>query len=225
MLALPHPYWSLPWTTSPPTPNTSHTPLPGLRPHRSDSPMRTSAPPLAPMHHSAPPQMEEMISHPGSSSRPDRNATHRSSRYDRSFRAPRRSRSASPTRSYRARTQSSSENTTTEPKSPNHPRHNSRGKGSRSACPQCLGRDPHAVNRCRAKELWDGSPARCRRNSEGSLVNPKGLFVCTDWQRPLGCRRTHSATLHECSGCGEPGHGAQTCPKAQKLQGAHPVHT
>ncbi|KAF8546230.1 hypothetical protein OG21DRAFT_1427680, partial [Imleria badia] len=85
----------------------------------------------------------------------------------------------------------------------------------KSACPKCLGRFPHDMRSCNSEELWDGSPARCTRNSDGHLVNPQGQTICTGWQHPLGCPLKHSA-IHECSGCGEASHRAQACPKAQK---------
>jgi hypothetical protein len=100
--------------------------------------------------------------------------------------------------------------------SPKHgSRKRSRSKPSRSACPLCLGRFPHDVRNCDKTEFWDGPPTRCHRNPEGRLVNPTGQTVCTDWQRPFGCRSKH-APAHECSGCGDANHGAQACPRAQK---------
>ena len=89
-----------------------------------------------------------------------------------------------------------------------------RSKSGKSACPKCLGRFPHDVRNCNNGELWDGSPARCQRDSNNHLVNPQGQLVCTDWQRPLGCHLKHAA-IHECSGCGNTAHGAQDCAKAQ----------
>ena len=101
-------------------------------------------------------------------------------------------------------------------RSPKHTAGRAKGKTGRSACPKCLGRFPHDVRNCNRGELWDGTPCHCQRNPDGFLINPNGQAVCTDWQRPFGCRTKHSATLHECSGCGDSGHGAQSCPKAQK---------
>ncbi|KAF8123259.1 hypothetical protein EV363DRAFT_1180255, partial [Boletus edulis] len=83
-------------------------------------------------------------------------------------------------------------------------------------CPNCLGRFLHDIHNCILELLWDGSHARCSKDANGTLINPKGQPVCTQWQRPFGCRLKHSSTLHECSGCGNSDHGAQMCPRAQK---------
>lgn len=85
-----------------------------------------------------------------------------------------------------------------------------------AACTLCLGRHRHDISACTATTLWDGSPARCRRNEKGRLVNPNGFVICNDWQRPNGCSETTHDSRHECSGCGKPDHGAQRCPRAQK---------
>ncbi|KAF9220079.1 hypothetical protein BS17DRAFT_715661, partial [Gyrodon lividus] len=91
------------------------------------------------------------------------------------------------------------------------------GKGGRSACPLCLGRFPHDVRNCGWSEFWDGTPTRCHRNVDRRLVNPQGSVVCTDWQRPFGCHSKHPSVIHECSGCGDTKHGAQSCARAQKI--------
>jgi len=90
------------------------------------------------------------------------------------------------------------------------------GNGALSACTICLGRYPHDIFNCKLCTLWDGSPARCKKNSQGRLVNPAGNILCSDWQRPNSCSSTTHDSRHECSGCGKPAHGAQNCPRAQK---------
>ena len=132
-----------------------------------------------------------------------------------SFRNPRKSRSASPGPS-RACGQPEVQPPTDSQSLSQSFHARAKSRGSRSVCPQCLGRFPHPINRCRSKELWDGSPARCHRNSNSCLINPKGSTMCFEWQRPFSCHTTHAFTLHECSGCGNADHRAQDCPKAQK---------
>ena len=90
------------------------------------------------------------------------------------------------------------------------------GNGALSACTICLGRHPHDIFNCASATLWDGSPVRCQKNSQGRLVNPAGSILCSDWQRPNGCSSSTHDSRHECSGCGKPSHGAQSCPRAQK---------
>ena len=90
------------------------------------------------------------------------------------------------------------------------------GNGALSACTICLGRHPHDIFNCASATLWDGTPTRCQKNSQGRLVNPAGAILCSDWQRPNGCSSTTHDSRHECSGCGKPAHGAQSCPRAQK---------
>ncbi|TEB24500.1 hypothetical protein FA13DRAFT_1638666, partial [Coprinellus micaceus] len=86
-----------------------------------------------------------------------------------------------------------------------------------SACTICLGRHPHKVFQCDAKVLWDGTtPAYCRKVDNGRPQDPNRKVLCSDWQHPSGCNSTTHNTKHECSGCGERDHGAQTCPRAQK---------
>ena len=85
-----------------------------------------------------------------------------------------------------------------------------------SACTICLGRHPHDIFNCASATLWDGTPVRCQKNSQGRLVNPAGGILCSDWQRPNGCSATTHDSCQECSRCGKPAHGAQSCPQAQK---------
>ncbi|KAJ6482382.1 hypothetical protein DFH09DRAFT_950140, partial [Mycena vulgaris] len=85
-----------------------------------------------------------------------------------------------------------------------------------SACAVCLGRHRHDVRACNSSTLWNGSTqARAKRNPEGKLTNGRRELICLAWQRS-GCELNH-VSLHECSGCGSPNHGAQKCHLAQKL--------
>ncbi|OAX36337.1 hypothetical protein K503DRAFT_653968, partial [Rhizopogon vinicolor AM-OR11-026] len=90
------------------------------------------------------------------------------------------------------------------------------GPRGRSACAICLGRFAHKIAECNLPKLWDGSPTHSRRTQEGRLVNPQGLTLCTNWQRPGGCSSGSHDFLHECSGCGLKDHGAQSCPRGEK---------
>ena len=87
---------------------------------------------------------------------------------------------------------------------------NSRGP---AICAVCLGIFKHDVSKCSSDTFWDGTKARCRRNDKGRIINPAGLILCVDWQRPNGC--SASGHNHECSGCGKQDHGAQKCSRAQ----------
>ncbi|KIK81191.1 hypothetical protein PAXRUDRAFT_156693 [Paxillus rubicundulus Ve08.2h10] len=79
-----------------------------------------------------------------------------------------------------------------------------------SACYLCLGCNTHRIYDCNSPTLWDGP--------DSHLVNPKGLTLCLDWQRTIGCSSTtHKNSDHECSGCGSEEHGAQACPRGPKL--------
>jgi hypothetical protein len=90
-----------------------------------------------------------------------------------------------------------------------------------SACAVCLGRHPHDISKCSTGTLWDGSNSRCKRNEQKRLVNPEGLIICSDWQRPSGCTTSGHNHRHECSGCGKTSHGAQSCPRTQKGSSPH----
>jgi hypothetical protein len=92
------------------------------------------------------------------------------------------------------------------------------------ACALCLGRFAHNVHKCKSEFLWDNrTPTSCRRSTEGRLINSQGLQLCYDWQRPNGCASTSKDHIHECSGCGNLDHGAQSCPRGQEAQGSHPL--
>jgi hypothetical protein len=86
-----------------------------------------------------------------------------------------------------------------------------------SVCTLCLGRHRHDTFRCSPATSWDGSLLRCHRNSSGRLTNPSGLVLCSDWQLPRGCSSASHTDRHECSGCGNKAHGAQNCPRGQKV--------
>ncbi|KAF8172747.1 hypothetical protein BJ912DRAFT_839910, partial [Pholiota molesta] len=70
---------------------------------------------------------------------------------------------------------------------------------SPSACAICLGRHRHDISRCSSETLWDGNAARCKRNERGRLVNPEGIVICSDWQRPRSCSSESPHHIHECS--------------------------
>ncbi|KAF9030791.1 hypothetical protein BDZ89DRAFT_886117, partial [Hymenopellis radicata] len=72
------------------------------------------------------------------------------------------------------------------------------------------------VSSCRATTLWNGGPTRIRRRSTGSIETKSGGRVCLNWQILRGCPSTLHPERHECSGCGDKGHGAFKCPRAQK---------
>lgn len=92
------------------------------------------------------------------------------------------------------------------------------GQSGHSACALCLGRFRHLIHKCASEFLWDKrTKTRCRRNAEGHLVNPEGLELCYDWQRPKGCSSTARSHVHECSGCGAKDHGAQECPQSENI--------
>lgn len=46
------------------------------------------------------------------------------------------------------------------------------GAHNKSACPSCLRRDPHNINNCIVKYLWDGTPTYARHTPEGTSSTP-----------------------------------------------------
>ncbi|KAI0027736.1 hypothetical protein K488DRAFT_29469, partial [Vararia minispora EC-137] len=54
-------------------------------------------------------------------------------------------------------------------------------------CGVCLSRQSHDVMRCNSPTLWNGKPARSRRDSKGHITNPRGQALCVEWQRPRSC--------------------------------------
>lgn len=86
-------------------------------------------------------------------------------------------------------------------------------------CPVCLSREQHQVFSCALAYMWDKStPTYSVRDKNGRLCNPDGKHLCTDWQKSNGCSKGNHGFIHECSGCGDKGHGAQNCPRAQKAK-------
>jgi hypothetical protein len=92
------------------------------------------------------------------------------------------------------------------------------GAGPRGGvCAICLGLHDHEYYKCEGPKLWDGSNGAARKVERGRLVGPGGAPLCFDWQLPRGCQSTLHNERHKCSGCGKAGHGAQTCPRAEKV--------
>ncbi|KAK0234965.1 hypothetical protein EDD85DRAFT_773483 [Armillaria nabsnona] len=81
-------------------------------------------------------------------------------------------------------------------------------------CAICLGIHGN-LKFCRSTTLWNGGAARCLRTANGSMVNKAGDPICLNWNRPIGCKRSHPSH-HECSGCRSSTHGAFHCAYAQK---------
>ena len=93
--------------------------------------------------------------------------------------------------------------------------HNSGKLDQLPACPICLGRHKHHPASCRASETWNSNGAICKRTTNNRITNKQGSVICSDWQRPNRCVNNSGHHIHECSGCGSPEHGADTCPSAQ----------
>ncbi|KAF8129555.1 hypothetical protein EV363DRAFT_1264033 [Boletus edulis] len=74
-------------------------------------------------------------------------------------------------------------------------------RGPHSVCPKCLGRNPHRILECNSPTLWNGAKCHVTRTPEGRLLDPKGVVLCTDWQRPNGCSLAHRSAKHCCLGC------------------------
>ncbi|KAN0136318.1 hypothetical protein V8E53_005923 [Lactarius tabidus] len=83
-------------------------------------------------------------------------------------------------------------------------------------CTVCLGHHNHSFSRCDKVKLWDGLPNTVRKNEQGWLVTTNGLPLCFDWQIH-GCGSTSHPDRHKCLGCGKADHGAQGCPRAEKV--------
>ena len=93
------------------------------------------------------------------------------------------------------------------------------GAGPRGGvCAICLGRHDHTFSKCDGSKLWNGSPpGAAKKNEQGRLVAADGFPLCFDWQVPKGCTSASHPDRHRCSGCGKSDHGAQTCPRAEKV--------
>jgi hypothetical protein len=92
-----------------------------------------------------------------------------------------------------------------------------------SACAVCLGRHPHKIVECAATRLWDNSHSSVATRSNKILTMLDGKSVCGDWQRHTGCPNSSHDHRHFCSGCASPSHGAQGCPRAQKITSSNPL--
>ena len=93
-----------------------------------------------------------------------------------------------------------------------------------SACPICLSRKRHPIRKCQATTLWNGQQkARCSRDEEGRIIDNSGRTLCNNWNQTVGCKDGSTRHIHECSGCGEPTHGAQNCRLAEKAQPTNPT--
>ncbi|KDQ18899.1 hypothetical protein BOTBODRAFT_103218, partial [Botryobasidium botryosum FD-172 SS1] len=85
-----------------------------------------------------------------------------------------------------------------------------------AVCAICLGRHRHNITKCAECKTWDGQKAHMHRNGQGRIVNPDGLTLCFEWNRPHGCPSASCDHIHECAGCSKSDHGVQACPFAQK---------
>lgn len=97
----------------------------------------------------------------------------------------------------------------------NKPRHTDQATAG-PVCVVCLGRYPHVLATCARSKLWDGKRnTYSRRDAKNRIINKSGFALCFNFQRPGSCASTDH--VHECSGCGDPNHGAQQCPLAQTV--------
>ena len=90
-----------------------------------------------------------------------------------------------------------------------------------SACAVCLGRHPHKIVDCTSSRLWDNSQPALAIRSNKVLSMRDGKPICGEWQRAAGCHNTSHDFRHICSGCTSSSHGAQECPRAQKIASAN----
>lgn len=84
-------------------------------------------------------------------------------------------------------------------------------------CAVCLGRNPHRTIQCTKTLTWDGKHDTIAERINKALWTKDGKQLCTAWQRDEGCDSTRHDSRHVCSGCGATTHGAQHCPRAQKI--------
>lgn len=127
--------------------------------------------------------------------------------------SPKRKRSPSPERST-ARTKYTH--------SPKEDSSNSANRKAYAACAVCLGRHKHNILECKAETTWSGSyPTVSKRVDKELLLQSNSAPLCVDWQLSRGCHIACHYNRHLCSGCTSSSHGAQRCPRAQKLPSAH----
>ena len=82
-------------------------------------------------------------------------------------------------------------------------------KNQLSACPICLSKKPHQIQKYQATHLWDGQcKVRCHRADNGRNVDKKGCMLCSNWNQTIRCKDKSAHHIHECSGCGDLLHGA-----------------
>ncbi|KAG1867123.1 hypothetical protein C8R48DRAFT_704315 [Suillus tomentosus] len=89
--------------------------------------------------------------------------------------------------------------------------------GTLPCCAVCLGRHPHRTVECAATQTWDKCFDTFSERIRKGLWTKDGKQVCTGWQREEGCSTPKHDAHHVCSGCGANTHGAQKCPRAQKI--------
>ncbi|KAJ3924200.1 MAG: hypothetical protein NXY57DRAFT_882509, partial [Lentinula lateritia] len=82
-------------------------------------------------------------------------------------------------------------------------------------CHWCLGRDKHDIHWCSHTMLWNGKQGvLCNWNSSSYLEILRGTYMglelCADWQHPNGCTNKAHPEKHQCSGCTNSGHGAES---------------
>lgn len=131
----------------------------------------------------------------------------RTKRRDRGLGRPRSSRSRSP-----------------RDKSPNNSfrkNHTEQDTHILSACPVCLSRKKHPIRQCQSPTLWNGKKTKVTRAEDGGITDSKGRRLCLNWNLTPGCKDKLGGHIHECSGCGDPTHGAQNCSYAEKSNSSY----
>jgi hypothetical protein len=89
---------------------------------------------------------------------------------------------------------------------------------SAAACAICLGRQEHDYAKCVKEKLWDGTTnSYATRGEDRKLTSVTGNSLCFQWQLTKGCSKSTHLEKHRCSGCGSSSHGAQKCPRAERL--------
>jgi len=95
--------------------------------------------------------------------------------------------------------------------------------GPLPCCAVCLGRHAHRTVECSAAQTWDKQFETFAERIRKGLWTKDGKQICTGWQRDEGCTTPKHNARHICSGCGAATHGAQKCPRAQKVIASDPV--